>query len=171
MKKNTAAFVCGLIGAIFGLLGGILCSACTGLLAAIEEGANAVSGASGNTTLPYLIVFIVLGIGGSACRRYSGARLQKSGFPSLPCRTSPSGRNPRMRFRRLRRCGTVRRYRNHCCGSSSYCCDGFLEKKAAYGIRNGGQNRTFRSNNVIPLHHSYGFGRNRLFSFVYAAYL
>jgi hypothetical protein len=65
MKKNTAAFVCGLIGAIFGLLGGILCSACTGLLAALEEGANAVSGASGNTTLPYLIVFIVLGIGGS----------------------------------------------------------------------------------------------------------
>lgn len=84
MKKNTAAFVCGLIGAIFGLLGGILCSACTGLLAAVEEAVNTVSGASGNTTLPYLIVFIIMGIGGSVVALVGAIQAlgyKKAGFP------------------------------------------------------------------------------------------
>lgn len=84
MKKNTAAFVCGLIGAIFGLLGGILCSACTGLLAAVEDVANEISGASGNTTLPYLIAFIVLGIGGSVIALIGAIQAfgyKKAGFP------------------------------------------------------------------------------------------
>lgn len=84
MQKNTAAFACGLIGAILGLLGGILCSACTGLLAAAEEAANAISGASGNTTLPYLIVFIILGIGGSVVALVGAIQAfgyKKAGFP------------------------------------------------------------------------------------------
>lgn len=86
MKKNMAAFVCGLIGAIFGLLGGILCSACTGLLAAVEEVVNEVNGST-TTVSPifsYLLVFIVFGIGGSVIALIGAIQAygyKKAGFP------------------------------------------------------------------------------------------
>lgn len=54
MKKNTAAFVLALIGAIFGLIGGIV-------WAALADFTNAVGG----TATVYLVCFIVLGIGGA----------------------------------------------------------------------------------------------------------
>ena len=59
--KNTGAFVCGLIGAIFGLIGGILWTACADFL---NSAASAVGADTGNTTI-YLVCFIVLGIGGA----------------------------------------------------------------------------------------------------------
>lgn len=59
--KNTGSFVCSLIGAIFGLIGGILWTAC----------ADAVNTIAGNSTL-YLILFIVLGIGGAVLALVGG---------------------------------------------------------------------------------------------------
>ena len=63
MKKNVAALVLAIIGAVFGLIGGILWSAC----------AEAVSEVSGDSTsIIYLVCFIVLGIGGAVLALVGG---------------------------------------------------------------------------------------------------
>ncbi|MCM1289356.1 MAG: hypothetical protein NC132_01710 [Corallococcus sp.] len=59
--KNTGAFVCGLLGAIFGLIGGILWTACADVL---NSAVTAAGGNGGSMTI-YLVCFIVLGIGGA----------------------------------------------------------------------------------------------------------
>lgn len=61
MKKNTAALVFGILGAIFGLIGGILWAACAQTCA----GVSMAVGGSGGTPIGYLIGFIGLGIGGA----------------------------------------------------------------------------------------------------------
>lgn len=61
MKKNTAALVFSILGAIFGLIGGILWAACAQTCA---DFSTAVGG-SGGTPIGYMIGFIGLGIGGA----------------------------------------------------------------------------------------------------------
>ncbi len=67
MKKNTAAFVLALIGAILGLIGGILWTAC----------ADAVNSVGGDGTV-YLVCFIILGMGGAVLALVGG--IQAFGF-------------------------------------------------------------------------------------------
>lgn len=71
--KNTAAFVLALIGSIFGLIGGILWTACADALNSVE---SAVAG-TGSTTV-YLVFFIILGIGGAVLSLVGG--IQAFGF-------------------------------------------------------------------------------------------
>lgn len=81
MKKNTAPFVCGLIGAIFGLIGGILWSACASVATNVEQ---AVTG--GASSAVYLACFIIFGIGGSVITLVGAIMAfgwKKSGFPLL----------------------------------------------------------------------------------------
>ena len=77
-KRNTAAFVLALLGAIFGLIGGIHWSACADAIGSIE---SAVSG--GSSTTVYLVFFIILGIGGAVLALVGGIRAfgyKKGGF-------------------------------------------------------------------------------------------
>ena len=77
-KRNTAAFVLALLGAIFGLIGGILWPACADAIGSIE---SAVSG--GSSTTVYLVFFIILGIGGAVLALVGGIRAfgyKKGGF-------------------------------------------------------------------------------------------
>lgn len=69
-KKNTAAFVCAIIGAIFGLIGGILWTACADAINGVE---SAVSGSGGSATV-YMVCFIILGIGGAVIALIGGIR-------------------------------------------------------------------------------------------------
>lgn len=70
MKKNTGALVCSIIGAIFAILGGILWASCADAVGAIG------SAAGGDSTLPtvYMVVFLILGIGGGAIALLGGIR-------------------------------------------------------------------------------------------------
>lgn len=81
MKKNTAPFVCGLLGAIFGLIGGILWSACSATLADAQASLNA-----GSSMVPYVACFVIFGIGGGVIS-FVGSIMafgwKKAGFPLL----------------------------------------------------------------------------------------
>lgn len=77
--KNTGAFVCGLIGAIFGLIGGILWTACADVL---NTAVSAAGGDGGSMTV-YLVCFIILGIGGAVLALIGGIQafhFKKGGF-------------------------------------------------------------------------------------------
>lgn len=63
MKKNTAAFVLALIGSIFGLIGGILWTACADTCAGIIAEAG-----------PYVFGFVILGMGGAVIALVGGIR-------------------------------------------------------------------------------------------------
>lgn len=67
MKKNTATFVLALIGAIFGLIGGILWTACADAVNNVE---SAVTGGTSSTV--YMVCFIILGIGGAVVALVGG---------------------------------------------------------------------------------------------------
>lgn len=72
MKKNTAALVLAILGAISGLIGGILWTAC----------ADTCSGLVAEAGL-YIIGFVVLGIGGAVIALIGGIQafgFKKSGF-------------------------------------------------------------------------------------------
>ena len=62
MKKNVAALVLGIIGAIFAFLGGILWAACSSAVGTVAD-AVGDSGEKVNQTI-YMAVYIILGIGG-----------------------------------------------------------------------------------------------------------
>lgn len=68
MKKNTAGFVLALIGAIFGLIGGILWTACADAV----NGVSSSVGGSGNESTIYMVCFIILGIGGAVISLIGG---------------------------------------------------------------------------------------------------
>lgn len=68
-QKNTAAFVLALLGAIFGLIGGILWAACADAINSVAD--------DGSTTV-YLVFFIILGIGGAVVSLVGG--IQAFGF-------------------------------------------------------------------------------------------
>lgn len=70
MIKNTGALVCSIIGAIFAVIGGIVWASCADVIGSIG---NAVSGDSTGPTI-YMIVFLVLGIGGGAIALIGGIR-------------------------------------------------------------------------------------------------
>lgn len=81
MKKNTAPFVCGLIGAIFGLIGGILWSACTSVIAEAQAALGA-----GSSVVVYVVCFVIFGIGGGVIALVGSIMAfgwKKSGFPLL----------------------------------------------------------------------------------------
>ncbi len=60
MKKNTGALVVSIIGAVLAILGGILWSTCADAIGSVGSAA----GADTTDATIYLIVFLVLGIGG-----------------------------------------------------------------------------------------------------------
>ncbi len=70
MGKNTGALVFSIIGAIFAILGGILWATCADAIGSIGGAAG------GDTTTPtiYMIVFLVLGIGGGVIALLGGIR-------------------------------------------------------------------------------------------------
>lgn len=79
MKKNIGALVCAIIGAVLGLVGGILWATCADALGSINSG---LGGDSTNQTI-YLVVFIVLGIGGAVLSLIGGIQAysyKKSGL-------------------------------------------------------------------------------------------
>lgn len=79
MKKNTAALVLAIIGAVFGLIGGILWTACADLVGSVE---SAATGSNGNSAV-YLACFIILGIGGAVLALVGGIQAfgyRKGGF-------------------------------------------------------------------------------------------
>ncbi len=72
MKKNTASLVLAIIGAIFGIIGAVMWTAC----------ADACANIVGSSTA-YTIGFIVLGLGGSVISLIGGIQaygFKKSGF-------------------------------------------------------------------------------------------
>ena len=70
MKKNTGALVCSIIGAVFAVLGGILWASCADAAGAIG------SAAGGDRTMStvYMVVYLVLGIGGGVLALLGGIR-------------------------------------------------------------------------------------------------
>lgn len=68
MKKNTGALVCAIIGAIFAIIGAILWATCADALGSVS---SAVGGDRGNTTI-YLVLFLVLGVGGAVVSLIGG---------------------------------------------------------------------------------------------------
>lgn len=72
MKKNVVAFVLALVGAIFGLIGGILWTACADTCATIVGEAG-----------PYIAGFVILGMGGAVLALVGGIQAfgyRKGGF-------------------------------------------------------------------------------------------
>lgn len=67
MKKNTAAFVLALLGAIFGLIGGILYAACADACATVVKSSTG-----------YIAGFAILGVGGAVIALIGG--IQSFGF-------------------------------------------------------------------------------------------
>lgn len=74
MKKNTASLVLAIIGAVFGMIGGLMWTACADTCAGIVEGGTG-----------YTIGFLVLGIGGSVLSLVGGIQAygNKSGKMGL----------------------------------------------------------------------------------------
>lgn len=70
MKKNTGALVCSIIGAVFGILGGILWATCADAVGSI----NGAVGGDNTTQTIYMVVFLVLGIGGGVIALLGGIR-------------------------------------------------------------------------------------------------
>lgn len=67
MKKNVAALVLAIFGAVFGLIGGILWSACANFVSELQQATD-----GGNSGTIYLVCFIVLGIGGAVLALVGG---------------------------------------------------------------------------------------------------
>lgn len=70
MKKNTGALVVSIIAAIFAIIGGILWSTCADAAGSLGSAA----GADTTNATVYLIVFLVLGIGGGVVGLLGGIR-------------------------------------------------------------------------------------------------
>lgn len=70
MNKNTGSLVCAIIGAVFGLIGGILWAACADAVGSV----GAAAGADTSSSTVYLVVFLILGIGGAVVSLIGGIR-------------------------------------------------------------------------------------------------